>query len=226
MPDVIITAEKRSELGSGPSGRFRREGRLPATVYGLGGEALSVTVPTRELEHVLHGAAGANTLITIKVDGDETLALARQIQRHPTRGELLHVDFVRIRRDVAVNAEVPVHIEGEAAGLREGGVLEQNLFTLTVSALPGSIPESIVADVTELNIGDQIRIQDLSAPEGVEFAHEPDELVVHVAVPRVVEEPTEGEVPEGEEGAEAAEPGAAEGAPAAEAGTDAGDSSE
>jgi large subunit ribosomal protein L25 len=205
MPDVVITAERRTEVGSGPAGRFRRAGLLPATVYGLGSDPLSVTVPRLELEHILHGAAGANTLITITVDGDETLALARQIQRHPTRGELLHVDFVRIRRDVAVSADVPIHVEGEAIGTREGGVLEQAMFAVTLSALPSDIPDSIVVDVSALNVGDQIRVEDLNVPAGVELSHEPAELVVHVAVPRVVEEaPAEGEGEEGVEGAEAA----------------------
>ena len=109
MPDVTLTAEPRTERGSGPAGRLRRTGKVPAVVYGLEADAQSVTVVGRELERILHGAGGANTLITLQLGtgGDDALALVRQIQRNPTRGDLVHVDFVRVRRDVAVSAEVP-----------------------------------------------------------------------------------------------------------------------
>jgi large subunit ribosomal protein L25 len=137
MPDIVLTAEPRTAVGSRPAGRLRREGKVPAVVYGLRTDTLNVTVPARELAHILAGEAGANTLITLKVDGDDVLTLARQIQRHPTRGDLVHVDFVRIRRDVAVQAEIPVHLVGEEPeGVRDGGLLEQLLFTLSIEATP------------------------------------------------------------------------------------------
>jgi large subunit ribosomal protein L25 len=202
MPDVILEAESRSLLGSRNAGRLRREGRLPAVVYGLDTEVQNVTVSARELEHALHSESGANTLITLKLDGDDTLALARQIQRHPTRNELVHVDFVRVRRDVAVAAEVPLTIEGEPPGAKEGGILEQLLFTLSVEAMPGNIPTAIVVDVSHLALGDQLRVTDLSIPPGVDVQHEDDELVAQVSVPRGMEEEeeAEGEEGEGEEG--------------------------
>ena len=219
MPDdIVLTAESRTVVGSRPAGRLRREGRVPAVVYGLDTGTINVTVPARELQHILTGEAGANALITLKCDGDDMLTLARQIQRHPTRGELVHVDFVRIRGDVAVQAEIPVHLEGEPAGVRDGGVLEQLVFSLTIEAKPADIPNAIEVDVSALEIGDQMRIEELGVPAAVTVLHEPDELVVQVAMPRVIEEPEpveegeeiEGEVPEGEE---------AEGeAPAAEGG--------
>jgi large subunit ribosomal protein L25 len=221
MPDdILLTAEPRTVKGSRPAGRLRREGKVPAVVYGLDTETLNVTVPARELQHILSGEAGANALITLKWDGDSILTLARQIQRHPTRGDLIHVDFVRIRRDVAVEAEIPVHLEGEPAGVRDGGVLEQLVFSLAIQAKPADIPNAIEVDVSALEIGDQMRIEELSIPAGVAVQNEPDELVVQVVMPRVVEEP-EPEPEEGEEvEGEAAEGEAAEGegAPAAEAG--------
>jgi large subunit ribosomal protein L25 len=194
---------------------------VPAVVYGLETETLNVSVPARELAHILAGEAGANALITLRLDGDEALTLARQIQRHPTRGDLVHVDFVRIRRDVAVQAEIPVHLEGEPAGVRDGGVLEQLLFTLSIEAKPADIPTAIEVDVSALEINDQIRLAELTVPSGVSVLHEEDELVVQVIPPRVEEEPVveevegeevEGEVPEGEA------PPEGEGAPAAEGG--------
>jgi large subunit ribosomal protein L25 len=222
MPDdLTLTAESRAEKGSRPAGRLRRQGKVPAVLYGLESETLNVSVPARELAHILAGEAGANALITLKLDGDEALTLARQIQRHPTRGDLVHVDFVRIRRDVAVQAEIPVHLEGEPAGVRDGGVLEQLLFMLSIEAKPADIPTAIEVDVAGLEINDQIRLAELRVPSGVSLLHEEDELVVQVIPPRVEEEPVveevegeevEGEVPEGEA------PPEGEGAPPAEGG--------
>src|SRR5262249_8608748 len=100
MPDITLTSEPRVETGSGPAGRVRRAGQVPAVVYGLGTDPVAISVPGHELQHILSGESGANTLITLSVAGDDVLTLARQIQRHPTRGDLVHVDFVRIRRDV------------------------------------------------------------------------------------------------------------------------------
>ncbi len=160
MPDTTLLAEPRTQLGSRNSGRLRREGKVPAVVYGLGTDTLSVTVPARDLQHILAGESGANTLITLDVDGKSVLTLARQIHRHPTKGILVHVDFVRIDRDVAVSAEIPIHLIGEATGVRDGGLLEQLLFHLTVEAMPGNIPVSIEIDVERLAIGDQLRVED------------------------------------------------------------------
>ncbi|MGH9032020.1 MAG: 50S ribosomal protein L25 [Acidimicrobiia bacterium] len=226
MPDdILLPAQPRTVRGSRPAGRLRREGKVPAVIYGLETETLNVTVPARELQHILSGEAGANTLITLKWDGDDILTLARQIQRHPTRGELIHVDFVRIRRDVAVEAEIPVHLEGEPAGVRDGGVLEQLVFSLAIQAKPADIPNAIEVDVSALEIGDQLRIEELAIPAGVALQNEPEELVVQVVMPRVVEEPepeaeegeeVEGEAAEGEAAEGEGEAAAAEGGEAAE----------
>jgi len=202
MPDITLATEPRTTLGSRPSGRLRKAGKVPAVVYGLGTDTLSVTVPARELQHILAGESGANTLITLDVDGDSVLTLARQIHRHPTRGELVHVDFIRISRDVAVSAEIPIHLIGEATGVKDGGLLEQLLFALTVEAMPGNIPVSIEIDVTELAIGDQLRVEDIPLPEGVETQAESDFVVAQVAAPRIATELEEGEEGEGVEGEE------------------------
>ena len=198
MPDVTLTTEPRTEQGSGPAGRLRRAGKVPGVVYGLDADPQSVTVVGRELERILHGEGGTNTLITLQLDGDDALALARQIQRHPTRGDLVHVDFVRVRRDVAVSAEVPLQTEGEPPGVREGGMLEQQLFSVTVEAMPGNIPTHLTLDVSGLALGDQLHISDLPVPAGVTLQHEPEELIVQVAIPRGMDEGEEGEGEEGE----------------------------
>lgn len=198
MPDITLASEPRTELGSGPSGRIRREGKVPAVVYGLGNDPVSIAVSARDLQHILAGESGANTLITLSVDGGDVLTLARQIQRHPTRGDLVHVDFVRIRRDVAVSADVPLHLSGEPEGVKDGGLLEQLVFTVTVEAMPGNIPVALELDVAELAIGDQRHASDLALPDGVTTQLDPETVVVLVAAPRVAVEAEEGE--EGEEG--------------------------
>jgi large subunit ribosomal protein L25 len=214
---TTLTAEVRQETGKRPAGRFRREGLVPAVVYGLGADAQSVTVPARELQHILTGGAGSNTLITLKVDGADQLALAREIQRDPVKGNVLHVDFVRVRADQTVTAEVPVHLTGEAEGVGMGGTLEQALFTLTIEARPGDIPNAIEHDITPLDIGDQLRVGELRMPSGVVTHVDPEELVVQVVAARVAAE-VEGEAAEGAE---------AEGeAPAEGAGEGGGDSGE
>ena len=208
MAEEVLTAESRAERGSRPAGRLRRAGQVPAVVYGLGGDSVTVTVPARELGHIL--AHGANTLIRLQLDGDNQLTLARQVHRDPTRGDLVHIDFVRVRTDVAVTAEGAVHLLGEPEGVRNGGLLEQLVFALPIEARPQDIPGSIETDVSELDIGDQVRLADLALPAGVLAMLEPDALIAQVVAPRVATVEGEAEAAEGEavegEGAEAVAP--------------------
>ncbi|HEY6317835.1 MAG TPA: 50S ribosomal protein L25 [Acidimicrobiia bacterium] len=205
--EVILTAEPRAERGSRPAGRLRRAGVVPGVVYGLGGETVSVCVGSRDVTHIL--ARGANTLITLRLGPDDQLTLARQVQRHPTRGDILHVDFIRVRTDVAVTAEVPLRLLGEPEGVRSGGLLEQLVFGLPIEARPQDIPNEIEADVSALQIGDQVRLTDLSLPSGITPTIEPDALIAQVVAPRVTaeEEAAEAAVGEAAEGAEGAEEG-------------------
>ena len=202
MPDdVVLTAESRSDRGSGNAGRLRRAGRLPAVVYGLGGEPTAVTVETHELDQIL--AHGVNTLITLRLGRDDQLTLVRQVQRHPVRGDLVHVDFIRVRTDVAISAEVAIHLEGEAEGAKSGGVVDQQLFSLQIAAMPQDIPGGLTLDISALEIGDHLRVSDLALPAGVTTEVDPEALVVTVAAPRVAvaeegEEGVEGEGVEGE----------------------------
>lgn len=214
MAEEVLTAEPRTERGSRPAGRLRRAGQVPAVIYGLGGDTVTVTVPSREVTHIL--AHGANTLIRLRLDGDDQLTLARQVQRHPTRGDLVHLDFIRVRTDVAVSAEVALHLIGEPEGVRNGGLLEQQVFGLPIEAMPQDIPGSIEVEVGHLDIGDQVRLDEITLPAGVAATIEPDALIAQVVAPRVAEEVEAEAEGEGEEGEEA-EGEAGEGAPAAEA---------
>jgi large subunit ribosomal protein L25 len=199
MADATLIAERRPERGKRPAGRIRREGLVPAVVYGLGVDNVSVTVSQRELIHILSGGSGMNTLITLNIDGTEELAIARELQRHPVRGNVIHVDFVRVRADQTIQAEIPVHLVGEAEGAVRGGVLEQLVHTLTVEAKPSDFPPSIEHDVSALEIGGQVYVRDLTVPPGVTVLQDGDDLVAQISAPRVaeVEEGAEGEAAEG-----------------------------
>ena len=216
MADATLSAERRTEGGKRPAGRLRREGLLPAVVYGLNEENLPVTVSSHDLSRILSGPSGANTIITLQLDGKEQLALARQIQRNPVKGTLVHVDFIRIRADQAIQADVPVHLVGDAEGVNRGGVLEQMVHTVSVEAKPADVPTALQIDISALEIGDSVRISDLTIPAGVTVRNDPDDLVAHISAPRVAE------AEEGAEGAEEAEGGEA----AAEGGEAAGSESE
>ena len=210
MADATLIAERRPTAGKGPAGRIRREGLVPAVVYGLGVDNVSVAVSQRELIHILSGGSGMNTLITLNIDGTEELAIARELQRHPVKGNVIHVDFVRVRADQTIQAEIPVHLVGEAEGAVRGGILEQLVHTLTVEAKPADFPPSIEHDVSALEIGGQVYVRDLVVPNGVTVLQDGDDLVAQISAPRVAE------AAEGAEG-EAAEGGGAEGAAPAEA---------
>jgi len=202
MSDVTLTADRRTETGKGASGRFRREGRVPAVVYGLDGENVPVTVDAHELQLAL--ARGANTVITLRLDGSEQLTMARQVQRNPLKGSLLHVDFVRVRADQTITADVALHLEGDPEGVKRGGLLEQLLFSVSVEARPGDIPAAIAHDISALEIGDQLHVRALQVPAGVVLRNDPDELVAQVTAPRGMgagaEERAEGEAAEGDGG--------------------------
>jgi large subunit ribosomal protein L25 len=213
MADATLIAQRRPAAGKGPAGRVRREGLVPAVVYGLGADNVSVSVSQRELVHILSGGSGMNTLITLNIDGAEELAIARQLQRHPVKGNVIHVDFVRVRADQTIQAEIPVHLTGEAEGAVRGGILEQLVHTLTVEAKPSDFPPSIEYDVAAMEIGSQVYVRDLDVPPGVTVLQNDDDLVAQISAPRVAE------VEEGAEGEAAAEGELAEAgaAPAAEA---------
>jgi len=220
MEEVTLVADVGRSVGKSAARKIRREGKVPAIVYGLGTDPEPVAVPSRELQHILHGAGGANTLINLDMSGRNDLVLARQVVRHPVRHTVVHVDFIRVRRDQAVSAEVPIHLIGEPQGVKDGGIIEQTNFTLSIEAKPGDLPAGIEADVSGLGIGDQLTVGDLKLPPGVVTTQDPSDLVAHVAQPRGLELPEEAEAAEEEAEGEGGE------APAAEAGEGAAASAE
>ncbi|MDJ0953111.1 MAG: 50S ribosomal protein L25 [Acidimicrobiia bacterium] len=220
MEQVTLSAKPRAAFGTRPSRRLRRQGLIPATVYGKNAEAKSITVDSRELYLAMHTEAGRNALLNVDIEGDEkVLAVAREIQRHPVRGEVIHLDLIQISLDEAISADVALEYIGTPIGVREdGGFVESIATTVNILALPTAIPSSIVIDIEDLHTGDTLKVSDLPELEGVEYTDDVDRPLVTVLLPRVEEE-VEVLVELGEDGEpiEAAEEGAEEAAAEASA---------
>lgn len=188
MAEVRLEAHRRSGTGKGAARRARAAGRVPAIVYGRGMDPAAIEVDRRDLSTALHGDAGMNVLLDIELDGETTLALTRELQRHPVKGTLLHADFVKVDRTQSIEVEVPVQLVGEAPGSRAGGVLEHQLFTVQVRCLPGNVPEHIVADVADLGIGDALKVEQLRGGDDFVILNDPDAVVALIAAPVSAEE--------------------------------------
>ncbi|HSG79754.1 MAG TPA: 50S ribosomal protein L25 [Acidimicrobiia bacterium] len=210
MDQVSLRAEVGRETGSGPTRRLRAAGKVPAVVYGRGIDPVSVAVEQRELYAALHTDAGLNAIINLEVDGSDYTTIAREIQRHPWRGEITHLDFLQISLDEAIESDVSLEFTGTPAGVTEGGIVESVQTSVVISSLPTLIPPSIAVDISALNIGDSLKVADLPEIEGVEYISDPESTLVTVQVPAAViaEEAEEGLL-EGEE-AEAGEESAAD----------------
>jgi len=219
-----LKAEARAETGKGAARKIRAGGRVPAVVYGHDVEPIPVSIDAKELFHLLHTDAGMNVLVDMHVNSDQFLAMPREVQRDHIRGQFLHVDFLRIRRDEKIGVEVPIHLVGESHGVKEGGVVEHHLWNLHLECFPQDVPTSIEADISGLGMNESLKVADLDIPQDkVTLLTSPDEVIVSVVPPQILR--VEEEVAaEGEEEAAAAEAGA-EGAEGEE-GQGAGESSE
>jgi len=232
MAEITLKATPRPPQGTRPARRLRNEGKVPGVVYGLGGDPVTLTVEWRELRAALVTEQGLNAVIHLEVDGERVPTLVKEMQRHPVRRNVLHVDFIRVDLNKPVDVEVPLHLEGEAEAVaREGGVIDQTLTSLLVHCKPSDIPAQLTVDITDLEIGSSKHVSDIALPAGVTTSVDPEETVVTASFQAVeVEEPTEGEEVEGEEGAEgegaegeAGETADAEGSADADSGDSGGD---
>ncbi|MEO8694376.1 MAG: 50S ribosomal protein L25, partial [Acidimicrobiales bacterium] len=176
--DLVLVAETGRETGTRPSRRMRREGNVPATLYGLGKDAETIAVAWRELRSVLTTDAGVNAFIHLEVDGHRQATLVKEIQRHPVRRDVIHVDFLRVDPKKTLDVEVTIELVGEAEGVtRSGGIVQQLLHTLIVSTRPDNIPNSLELDVSGLSLDGDLRVRDLVMPAGVTTETDPDEVV-------------------------------------------------
>lgn len=219
MEILELRAVARTDTGKGPAGRLREQGRVPAVLYGEKLDSTAVSVDGRELQSVMT-AEGGTSIVKLVIDGGKAeTAMIKEVQRDPLRDKLLHVDFLKIAMDEKVTTRVALAVVGEAIGVQEGGVLQQNLREVEVEALPMELPEHIEVDVAEIGVGDSLRVSDLTAPPGVAILSNLEDMVLSVVPPAKIEEEVvpveeleEGEVElVGEEGEAAPEE-----APAAE----------
>jgi large subunit ribosomal protein L25 len=210
---VQLSAAARTHQGKGASGRLRKQGRVPGIMYGFQVDPTPVSVDALELYHALHTDAGLNAMIRLDVDGDEHLTIARDLQYHPVRGEVLHVDFLAVDTKAQISVEVPIHLTGEDDLVDDNGVINQVLYTVPILVRPLDVPNYVELDITGMEIGDVRRVEDLRAvlPEGGEFDIDPERTVVTINAPiseaelEALEEGAgiEAEEPEAEAAAEA-----------------------
>jgi len=208
-----LNVKSRDAEGSRAARRLRRDGRVPGVLYGGGAESLGFDADARELRMAL---AGAGAVLDLSVDGGKpTPVVLKDAQRHPVRGETIHVDMLRVNLNVAISAVVPLELAGadDSPGVRQGGVLEQITRELNVEALPTAIPESIVHEVGEMQIGETILLGAVAAPEGVTLLDDLEETVVATLSPPRLQTEVEEEIEAETEvvGEEAAQPQAGEG---------------
>jgi len=184
-----ITARESSS--SRETRRLRRTGRVPGVLYGRDLEPLSFSVDARELRHAL---AGAGAVLELSLGEETTSAVLKDSQRHPVRGEIMHVDMLRVDLNKPIAAAVTVEVVGgdESPGVKDGGIIDQVTREVNIEALPSDIPESIQFDASELNIGDTILLSALVAPAGVTITDDLEEnVLISVAAPRLAEEADE-----------------------------------
>jgi large subunit ribosomal protein L25 len=189
-----LNVNSRDSAGSRAARRLRRSGRVPGVLYGGGGEPIGFDADERELRHAL---ASSGAVLDLSIDGSKpTPVVLKEAQRHPVRGETVHVDLLRVNLDEAIGAVVPLELTGidEAPGVKEGGVLERITRELNVEALPTAIPESIVHEVGEMQIGETILLSALAAPEGVTLLDDLEETVIATLSPPRLQSETADEI--------------------------------
>lgn len=212
MAIVSLKSTRRDGVGKGVARRLREAGNVPAIYYGRGEAPVAISVQAKELEMLLHGASGSNVIVDLKVEGAEAAdrkAILREVQRHPVRGTILHVDLQHISLSERITVEVPVVLVGIPTGVKDGGgILEHNLREVEVECLPTEIPEKFTVDVSHLNIGDSVHVSDL-AIGNVKVNTEAERTVATVVPPTVLEEvkpaeaaPTEPELVKKEKGSD------------------------
>jgi large subunit ribosomal protein L25 len=201
--NVKLSAALRQENGKSAARKLRAGGRIPAVIYGRGERTRSLTLDAHELDRLLASVHYENTVIRLAVEGDkrEVRALLRDVQRHPSRQHLLHVDLLQIHKGEKVQVSLPVRLVGTATGVRAGGLLQHTTTDIEIRCVADNIPEQIDVDVSQLEIGDSVHVRDLTVPAGVEVLEDGDRTICSVAPPTVAAAEEEEEaVPEAETG--------------------------
>jgi large subunit ribosomal protein L25 len=204
MATVSLSADSRDAKGKGAARTLRSQGQIPAVIYGHGRDPQSLALNARDLDKLLSHIQAESTVIEVTVGGHTAKTLIREIQRHPIKRQILHVDFQALVAGEKVTVSIPIVLTGTPEGVRlEGGVLDQTLREIEIEVDPSNIPDHIEYDVTNMVIGDSVHVSDLKVPEGVEVQDDPETSVAVLAAPRAVieETPVVAEAVEGEAGA-------------------------
>jgi len=196
---IVLNVFPRTVIGKS-SRHLGAEGRIPAVLYGMGRDAVSIEIVRHDLEQFMVHHATGSTLVEMKIEGEKkpVNAMIRELQTNPIKGTVIHVDFLAVSLDALITAVVSVRLVGDPAGVKAGGVLTTERHELNVEAKPGDLPEFIEVDVAALEIGDAIHVSDIVVPKGLTLLDDAESVVAAVAAPAVEEEP------EAEEGAVAA----------------------
>lgn len=185
MSETVLTAEVGRRAGSSDARRLRAEGKIPAVVYGHGMDPLSVSVDRRELRQALSGTAGMNTILDVTVDGTVYPSLIKDIQRHPVKRSVQHIDFIQVNLNEEIVVAIPIHLEGEAKDVSaNNGLVDLTMQELQVRTTPRNIPDGVTIDVTEMTMDTVIRVEDLPLPSGVTAEADPEAPVVTVLTMR------------------------------------------
>ena len=209
MPEIVVAGEPRTETGKNPNRRLRASEMIPAVVYGGGADSTPISVSPKAIVSILKSASGENTLFDIDVGGKRRQVILKDYQVEPVTGRLLHADFYEVALDKALQVRVHVELDGTPVGVRvEGGVLDFITRDLEIECLPTDIPDKFSVDVSELALGQHVRVSQLSFSDKVTCLTDPDVVIAHVVAPRaeVEETPEAAEAAEGAEGAEGAIP--------------------
>ena len=213
MASTVLHAQSGRQIGSAATRRLRNDDQIPAVIYGLGMDPLAIAVDRRELRQATSGTAGVNTVLDITIDGTVYPSIIKDMQRHPVRRSVNHVDFLQVNLDEEIVVNVPVRLTGEAEEVtRNDGLVDAAVDHLVVSTTPRHIPDEFLIDISEMTMDSVITIADVAMPDGVTPVGDPEQAVVTVLLVRVSEEDL------ATEGAEEAEGEAAEGAEDAEGG--------
>lgn len=189
MEEIKFFAEVREGKRKGVARKLRSKGLIPGILYGGGEEVLLIQLGKKETEKKIRGLEAHNVMadLIVKIDGEEKTykTILKEIQVDPIRGEVIHLDFCRIRMDKPVVMEVPLHLVGESIGVEKGGILEHELRELMVEALPKDIPEAIEVDISNLDIGDALLVKDIRIPENIRIVEDEEKVVVSIIAPKV-----------------------------------------
>ena len=194
-----LAVEKREQTGISATKSLRKNGKIPANYYYKGEANVNLILDSKELFHALNSG---NRVFEVEFDGNTQYVMIKEMQYHPVTENVLHVDLMRVRRDVKMTISVPIHLEGEAIGVNEGGVLSQILTSVEVECLPTDVPEFISVDVTELGMNSSLTVADIVVTGEFTILADEDQAIAAIAPPKEEEEPVVEELEEGEEGEE------------------------